>query len=385
MQVCSVSFQSIWKLLYDTDSASDTGTIYAARNFLKARNVPMNPMSDFNASKYFLQKYTEALVVCSAMTFFGLEDMNGEPTKNAVEEKTKQAITAKLGQLLDEYAIPSEKEISSQNNLLSCPSQGCTKTYKTLGGLKRHITKKHGPDTPEPMIPRQSREEDDKIFNYSRTALSLCLLAWDFNDACKMADGDRVIRLYKYLLLFFKATDKTKYSYQSFRLLAQVTCLLPERQAHSLTHNRFVNQEGGLHGNIRCDLAMEHNNRAVKEQCVGFRGKVTEAAVKRVSESAQNIEALMKLYDKQSEVKRASGKHTTQSHEDDVRALVNQLQTEHNGIFEIIPGRFHHAFPDFPRSPLARINHDDLCKWMKTTLKDLSTKSAFSQSSVTDA
>ena len=348
---------------------------------MKARNVPANPMSHFNASKYFLQKYTEAIVLCAAMTFFGMETTDDEPTKNIFveEEQTADAIKFKLGQLLDLFAIPSSEEIAAQANHLSCPVQGCKKTYKTLKGLKDHIKKKHGPDAPQPLIPRQTREGDDVIFNYSRTALSLCLLAWDFDDACKMADGDRVIRLYKYMLLFFKATDKTKYSYQSFRLLCQVHCLLTPQESHNLTHNRFVNQEGGLDKNIQCDLAMEHSNRAVKEQCVGFRGKVTEAAVKRVSESAQSMEALMKTYDKESAVRRQSGKHTRQSHQEDVLSLVKQMQSEEHGIFENIPGRFHHAFPDFPRSPLARLNHEDLSKWMKSTLKDLATKSVFAK------
>ncbi len=163
----------VWN--YDTESASDTGTLFAARNFLKARNVPANPMSHFTASNTF--KRSTHSCVCSHDLFWR-GTTNEEPKKNIFrqDEQTADVIHSKLGHLLDTFAIPSSEEISAQINHLSCPVQGCKKPYKTLKGLKDHIKMKHGPDAPEPLLLRQSQEGDDKVFNYSRIAPSLCLL-----------------------------------------------------------------------------------------------------------------------------------------------------------------------------------------------------------------
>ena len=333
-------------------------------------------MSHVNASKYFLQKYTEALVVCAAMKYFGMETITDAPTINKPDETTA-SVSHHLGQLLDEFAIPSNTDMSAQPQRLHCPYK-CGKQYKTLNGLMKHIRTKHGPDTEVPPQDQpQDHERADQLYNYSRTALSLSLLAWDFHDATQLADGERVVRLYKYLMLYFKASDKTKYSYHSLRLLAQLKCFLTERKAHELTHNRFVNNKGGIRNNHPCDLDMEFRNRTTKEQCVGFRGKVTPAAVKRVSEASQRIEEAMDTYDQESKVKKQSGKNEPESHEKDVTTLIQKMLSEKPGIFEVKPGRYHHAFPDFPSSPLARLNHADLSKWISDTLTDLSSKSSF--------
>ena len=333
-------------------------------------------MNHVNACKYFLQKYTEALVICAAMQYFGMQATGDDPTSNKPDE-TPESVAFHLGKLLEHYAIPSDDDIATQPQRLQCPVDGCNKQYKTLNGLKRHLSTKHEPDTNLPAAQGQAKEGADQLFNYSRTALSLTLLAWDFNDATSMGDGERVIRLYKYLLLLFKATDKTKYAYHSLRLLAQVKCFLSERKAHEMIHNRFVNNRGGVTNNHPCDIEMEFHNRTTKEQCVGFRGKVTPASVKRVSESSQRIEELMDHHDAVAGIRKPSGNNKPKNHEKDVHTLVSKLQSEEKGIFEVVPGRRHHAFPDFPSSPLARLNHTDLSKWITDTVNDLASKSTF--------
>ncbi len=45
-------------------------------------------------------------------------------------------------------------------------------------------------------------EDGDHIFNYSRNALTLALLCMDFADATKYADGERIMRLYTFMMLF---------------------------------------------------------------------------------------------------------------------------------------------------------------------------------------
>ena len=41
--------------------------------------------------------------------------------------------------------------------------------------------------------------------------LGIELFAWDMEDAIREGDGERMIRLWKFLLLLFKQAGKTKY------------------------------------------------------------------------------------------------------------------------------------------------------------------------------
>lgn len=45
------------------DSSADKGTLHAARNFLMARNVPVDIMKDVNAATDFLGRYTDAMIL----------------------------------------------------------------------------------------------------------------------------------------------------------------------------------------------------------------------------------------------------------------------------------------------------------------------------------
>lgn len=178
-----------------------------------------------------------------------------------------------LGELVDRYAVPSYDELKQDSPVLSCPN--CRKTYVTQRGLKNHMKSKH-PGVQQPPPEKQALAPDkDALFNYTRTALSLCMLAYDFTDARQMGDGERLMRLYKFLLLHFKAAKKPKYSYQVLRLLAQIQCFLSPRLAYELKWNRFVNKTGKAKSNLEVDRELEHQNRVFKEHCGGMRGKVT--------------------------------------------------------------------------------------------------------------
>ena len=68
-------------------------------------------MSNINASKAYLNKYTESLMLsASALTFFGMEDINSTPTQNTyVEAEHGQKAshpTSVLGQIVDQFALP---------------------------------------------------------------------------------------------------------------------------------------------------------------------------------------------------------------------------------------------------------------------------------------
>ena len=131
-----------------------------------------------------------------------------------------------------------------------------------------------------------------------------------FIDAGRHTDGDRIIRLHKYLLLYFKADNRTKYSYQTLHLLAQVKFLLQPPLQHELIWNRSVNNKGFPDTNIKLDRELEHRNKYVKADLPQYLGKVTEKSIDRCSKSYDSIKNILSNFDNEVEVTKQSGKHS---------------------------------------------------------------------------
>jgi len=66
---------------------------------------------------------------------------------------------------------------------------------------------------------------------YTTEVLTLGLLWWEFKDAIKEGNGNRVLCYWKFL---FKAKNHTNYSKEAIILLSQYYCLLSDRQAAQL-------------------------------------------------------------------------------------------------------------------------------------------------------
>ena len=122
---------------------------------------------------------------------------------------------------------------------------------------------------------------EDCVRNYSINAL--CMIAKDFEDARKHGDGQRIVRLLKFMMLFFKHDGKHKYAFHILHHLIQIKCVLPPKFAHDLIWNRFVNNCGKIDSNVEMDREMEHYNRAFKLDCKSFMGKVSEQSINRRS------------------------------------------------------------------------------------------------------
>ena len=115
-------------------------------------------------------------------------------------------------------------------------------------------------------------EESSKgtAFDYTCEVLSLGLLFLNFKDSVREGDGDRVLLMWKYLMLIFKAMGHRNYAAEAFTLLSQYQITLPENLAEQLKWSRYINIHGLPGHNISCDLHMEHINRLVKEAIDGL-------------------------------------------------------------------------------------------------------------------
>ena len=69
---------------------------------------------------------------------------------------------------------------------------------------------------------------NDRIHEYACEVLTLLLIWHNFYDTTKEGDGDRLMLVWKLLLLIFKATNRRNYSKEAAILLLQKESLLPK-------------------------------------------------------------------------------------------------------------------------------------------------------------
>ncbi len=74
--------------------------------------------------------------------------------------------------------------------------------------------------------------------------LVLGLLFLGFKDAIREGDRDRVLCVWKYLMLIWKATGHKNYSIEAFTMLTQYHLLLPKNLAAKPKWSRFINIHG---------------------------------------------------------------------------------------------------------------------------------------------
>ena len=275
----------------------------------------------------------DAYLIVGALEHFGMKSVDDEPSRNRNEG---------MASITDEklYVI----------NIINY-------------ALRAHEMKVHAIEAvpPTPEEPKQ-----DHLYNYTHQLLILLLLRAN-HDAFKFGDGARVIRLYKYFILFFKVSKCPKYAIAMLHLQAQVNCLLTPRLAHSLTWNRFVNHQGKADTNHPMDLEIEHDNKFFKNDCHSYRGEFTEKTVNRIGRSTESSKEIVRNFDHTTSVQRPSGRHTRLSTEDDVKALVEHVCSAE--VFKNIPGRVHSAFPNISHNLLQQLEMDKLHKWTMASLK----------------
>ena len=88
----------------------------------------------------------------------------------------------------------------------------------------------------------QTPHNNDDVSSYMSNVLGMGLFAWDMEDAIREGDGERMIRLWMFLLLLFKQAGKTKYSLEAMHLLFDVAeCVA---QLDKLIH---IKRDSGYH------------------------------------------------------------------------------------------------------------------------------------------
>ena len=180
---------------------------------------------------------------------------------------------------------------------------------KILEDISSHIVNSHV-DLATTFKQPEDRAGEGTAYDYACEALSLGLLIMDFKDAIWEGDSDRILSIWKYLMLLFKASGRKNYAIEALTLLSRYSILLPPNLAEQLKWSRCVNCHGIPGHNISCYLCMEHINSLVKIAIEGLGANKSKKAIGRVANAMGILSEVTKCFDSKVGIATPSGKHS---------------------------------------------------------------------------
>jgi len=259
----------MWILLFSKKSALEKGTLYQLKNLINRTAVPTEPDTNLKVAEDFFLVVLHAHIVAAAEAVLALRSIA------SVEELAKKVVNTFLNITIpspDELRHTSQsgkstrsQSVVNSSTLMVKPltnhhESSVASTVSSQNTCTQKRTSQSGTNKGKNQHQSQSSNHDG-ICLYAREVLSLGLIWLEFHDAVKEGDGNRVIQVWKFLLLVFKNSGRKNYSIEALNLLVQEHYILTERQKLQLKWGRFVNIHGRQGCNVPCDLHMEHLNR----------------------------------------------------------------------------------------------------------------------------
>ena len=362
------------------------------------------------------------------MHYFGLEGVDSVPTKNvfppnfhqsSFEDKRKW-LCEHVGHLFDQYVSDSvtdwgdslEFEAVSEHQAVSreefpCRFSGCSRVFLYAKCRRNHEKSKHGlvvddvfepdviaettpqdvlTDTVQPSpseslalfaapektpegdmgtIVKEDMKKEDHIFNYGCLHISLGLLIRDAEDSVKEGDGERLIRVWKFLTYLFRLRGCHKYALAGLRKLASMEGLLTPRKAHQLKWNRFAGLKQGPGTRISRDERLEQLNKVSKEE-IRSRGfpNINDNSVVTATRSTGAIDKLVRQSNHDLQRQTKSGHHCNRKGKDTFATILAQIHCKAR-VFQFCPGREYKAFPGLCRDLFKDLDLKTLANWLK--------------------
>ena len=205
--------------------------MYSDRNLINRRNVKSDVSSAANACRRFFTLEVEARIVAAALHILGMTKMDDpEPTTPEFKLPSGQDHDAKktyLGKVsasvVDQFVVDQKRNCDvqeaakkhqrdQQKNVYGrypCRYPGCSKSFVNPGKRRDDHEAGHVPpvsiesqDTH--VLKPLSTHEDDDMLCYQRSLLDYGMLILNFFDAISEGDGERVIRCWKFFLMYLK-------------------------------------------------------------------------------------------------------------------------------------------------------------------------------------
>lgn len=392
--------------LYSGASAADKCTLYSDRNLVNRRNVKGDVTAAANACRRFFQLEVEARVIAAAIELLGMTSLeDAMPTKNlppnpdGATSDAKKAYLRRIATLVvDSYIIDRHRnekmrqsvaiiqyEAAARQQELTadgrfrCRAPGCRRSFAHDGKLRRDHEAGHIPpvviDPPPPslfVVDSVVNEEDrDDMLSYQKALLEYGMLILNFWDAISEGDGDRVIRCWKFFLLYLKHQGgaANKYALEALYLMFQIYALLSPQAAHRLIWNRSAKNKPGASGNIPLDLLLEFFNKFVKEAIKKLGPSATRKSLDRICHSLNVTSDLMLNFDNAMSVFKRSGRHVQKSVKGDLTKIVNELTTQK--AFHHTPSRKYQHYANIKPSILSGFNMQKMFHWIEEHKKHM--------------
>jgi L1 cell adhesion molecule like protein len=171
------------------------GTLYQLRNLINRRNVTNKVKSDVNTAEDFFELVVTGHIITSAMELLGMSSVDEVPSSQFVPSPEEAGMR-----------VDSERK-------------------SILMEVASHIVD-HNVDLSTTFADSQSTEttstQADSVYAYSCETLTLGLLFLELKDGIREGDGTRVIRVWKYFLLLFKASNRKNYAIEALTLAVTV-------------------------------------------------------------------------------------------------------------------------------------------------------------------
>ena len=363
----------------------------------------------FNATIDFFQLVVECHILVAAMHFFSMKTLDSTPSKNALplldgknnDEKwsiLRQRITKLINRyvLVDQVASglnreSEQKDVGLQSaqqlnpHISRIASEHCyTLTHHARVAAEHSYTQPQKDVKKKRQLPSWMLKLDDKeatpyqiqkfspdgVFNYASAVLNDGLLLMELRDAIHEGDGPRILRCWKFMLIYWRHTGHTKYAHEAVQLTCAVQGAASEQIVKELVWCRTVNPRGGAGNNIPADLYLEHLNRILKD-CLHIVGpNISIQSIVQASKSLKKLLDIGSHFDKVCKIRPVSMHHTSPSSKEDQDKIISQLATE-SRVFDYIPGRFHHTFKNIQPHISSHVNVVTLTTWIKQTKQSI--------------
>lgn len=388
--------------------------MYSDRSLINRRNVTNDPHSNYRPDRDFFLLIVQSRIIAGAMKVLGLDSKESQPVLFKIPDDIASKTNAQklvilhtaAGMVVDKYVFAESNLDQLINNVITeqeiqdvqdnqqltpdgrfpCRFPGCSKSFVYDGKSRRNHEKTHEPpptvieqppvptlELPKPKkdLEKEGSEQDD-MYLYNSALVADGLYFLNFLDAVAEGDGERILRQYKYMLMYCRADTKhsTKYALECLYQFFLVFAILSPRDRERFTWNRSVNNNGVIGKNIPLDLDVEHSNNYLKQAIKNLGPNLTEKAVSRICKSEKGIRKITQSLDETLKQARDPGKHSISSTAGDLKELIKRLVE--NNAMEKMPMRIYNHFDDFEVDPFKDINTSIMYSWINEHKKNMS-------------
>lgn len=168
--------------------------------------------------------------------------------------------------------------------------------------------------------------KSDELHLYTTELFTLALVWHCYHDAIKEGDGDRVIDIWKFLLIIFKKAGRKNYSKEALQLLVNYHFLFSDRLAEQLKWSRFINTTGLPGANKPCDLHMEHLNRQLKGSLRNLHSNIGGRQITRAGKALGVVHDIETRFRSGVKAVKNSARHQRPSFEKDLELILDVLK-----------------------------------------------------------